>query len=181
MALLLQCEFLSVVPDESTTCNMDGQPMLLVLMGMTDEGEWLMVYLGQANMAKTASSEEACLASKEIVTKVHPDFWPKVRCGGSDGCASMRSSPAHAGIDGNRRAGAENFISFFNRDFQGRQGEEDDDDADTLAMHCLLYMVALALLDASDELPPWLMKFAQKITACFKNSCKKCANFKAHI
>ena len=31
------------------------------------------------------------------------------------------------------------------------------------------------------ELPPWLIKFAQKITAYFKNSCKKCANFKAHI
>ena len=75
---------------------------------------------------------------------------------------------------------ATNFISFFNRDFRARRtGTADDDGEDTLAMHCLLHMVALALLDAADELPPWFVKFAQKTTSCFKTSCKKRANFKA--
>ena len=215
VALLLTCEYLSIVLDESTTCNMDGQPCLVCLMGLADDGEWVMVYIGQTNMAKQRTAQDVYDAAKKVVVDLDPRLWPLIRCGGTDGCAAMRSSNHYAGIDGNRKKDADNFMSIFTREFTARkkaaaaaaaqpaaasvgdadeanlgpEPEPDPDpdpgepgpDADTLAMHCLLHMLALGVLDAVDELPPWFIKFVQKITTFFKTSCKRYTEFKELI
>jgi len=92
--------------DESTTKNVDGAPVYVVLCGLTADGHWFMSYVGQADTSGLKGTEEIYTAVKGVVDALCPTLWGRIKAVGTDGCPAMRSTHHYAGPDGNTNAQA---------------------------------------------------------------------------
>jgi len=165
----LRCRHLGIMLDGSTSINMGTAPLLLVLMGCDEEtGEWMMMYLGQADETTKKDAQGCYDLVKKVVDAVDPRLWPKVHFIGTDGASVMRSSKDHAGPAGNQNDDASNFVTKFRVEFEANHPGHN-----SLAFHCILHMANLGLGDAVKLLPGHFIKFCQKITTHIRTSAER--------
>ena len=171
VAQWLRCERLGILIDGSTAINMGSTPLLMVLMGLTDTGEWIMMYCSQADETEHKDAQACYDLVKNTIDLIDPRLWPKVQFVATDGASVMRSSKGHAGVEGNTNDTASNFVTKFRVAYEALHPGADADGI--LAFHCVCHMANLGLGDAIKHLPGFFIKHVQKITSHCRTSAER--------
>lgn len=157
----MTCEnSLWMIVDETTTRNSGSKPAYVALCGTNLQFEYLLSFVGQADTS-SASGEELLQL-----------LWDVAKRGGAtatslagvttDGCHSMRSDRAHAGIV--PWEGSKSFVTRLKKQL----------DNNLLAVACAAHNLNLALGDAVKEhVPPYFMAHLRLLASEFSRSAKR--------
>ena len=145
--IIMESSHCSLFLDESTTVSMGTRPVYAGAMVIMEDFRWACFFVGQ----KDTSESDGGNAYFNTVKTIYDDIglWEKIRSVGTDGCASMRSTPEYAGIDAHGAQG-ESFVAYAKRDVAP--------DRDPFAFHSVLHIVSLSVGDAIKVLPSWWIK-----------------------
>ncbi len=160
MAYFQDCPQIWMIVDETTTRNGATKPAYVALCGVSPQFDYLMSFVGQANTSNASGADLLVL------------LWDIAEAGGAtatnlsgvttDGCHSMRSDRAHAGII--PWAGSKSFVARLKTKLS----------SNLLALACAAHNVNLAVGDAmNSSVPPFFMAFLRVLATEFSRSAKR--------
>lgn len=160
-----QCGHLWMVVDETTTRNSGSKPAYVALCGVTPRFDYLLSFVGQADTSD-ASGEQLLLTLWKIAEKGGATAQSLAGVT-TDGCHSMRSDRAHAGIV--PWGGSKSFVSRL----KAKLGNQ------LFGVACAAHNVNLALGDAVKiHVPPFFMAHLRVLASEFSRSAKRKAELR---
>ena len=164
--IVSECEVVSASIDETTPPSAMSKPVFCCLYACSFAFLWCCTFWSTENIAN--STGEQYLQKLEATYK---PFWAKLKAWGIDGCHSMRSTFAYAGVDGHDGEGK----SFLSRLQNVRRG---NGLGKTHGYHSILHWVQLAISDGvKAAMPPEWRKHAGKLGSHFGRSAERKGSF----